>query len=107
MIYITPGRVPGQFIVVGGSGMVPGHIEVVVVPGYIPGHCVIAAMVRGISKTNLVGSDDEIHEDDRVGGSVSTVSISFRYIYPTDLSIVVVASTNVPEVSEVIKAMGN
>ena len=64
-------------------------------------------MVRGISKTNLVGSDDEIHEDDRVGGSVNTVSISFRYIYPTDLSIVVVASTNVPEVSEVIKAMGN
>ena len=106
-IYITPGRVPGRFIIVGRSGMVPGHIDMVVVPGYVPGHCVIAAMVRGISKNNLVGSDEEIREDDRVGGGIDTVSISFRYIYPADLSIVIVASTNFPEVSEVIEAMGN
>ena len=98
---------PGQLIVVDRSRIVPGHVVMVVVPGCVPRGCSISVRARGINKTNLFGSDEEIHEDDRGGGGINRVSICLRYKYPTDLSIIVVASTYVPEVGEVVKAMGN
>ena len=55
--------------------MVPGHIDVIVVSGFVPGHRVIAAMIRGISKTNLVGSNEEIREDDRGSGGVNRIPV--------------------------------
>ena len=57
--------------------MVPGHIDVIVVSGFVPGHRVIAAMIRGISKTNLVGSNEEIREDDRGSGGVNRIPVGF------------------------------
>ena len=98
---------PGRLIVVDRSRIVPGHVVMVVVPGCVPRGCSISVRARGINKTNLFGSDEEIHEDDRGGGGINRVSICLRYKYPTDLSIIVVASTYVPEVGEVVKAIGN
>ena len=98
---------PGRLIVVDRSRIVPGHVVMVVVPGCVARGCSISVRARGINKTNLFGSDEEIHEDDRGGGGINRVSICLRYKYPTDLSIIVVASTYVPEVGEVVKAMGN
>ena len=106
-IHITPWRVPRRLIVVGGSGIVPGHVVVVVVPGDVPRCCSIAVRARGINKTNLFGSDEEIREDDRGGGGINRISISLGYKYPADLSVIIVASTYIPEVSEVVEAMGN
>ena len=98
---------PGRLIVVDRSRIVPGHVVMVVVPGCVPRGCSILVRARGINKTNLFGSDEEIHEDNRGGGGINRVSICLRYKYPTDLSIIVVASTYVPEVGKVVKAMGN
>ena len=105
-IYVTPWMMSGRLIVVDRSRIVPGHVIVVVVPGYVLRGCSISVRARGINKTNLFGSDEEIREYDRSGGGINRVSICLRGKYPTDLSIVVVASTYVPEVGEVVEAMG-
>ena len=105
-IYVTPWMMSGRLIVVDRSGIVPGHVVVVAVPGCVLRGCSILVRARGINKTNLFGSDEEIREDDRGGGGINRVSICLRCKYPTDLSIIVVASTYVPEVGEVVEAMG-
>ena len=98
---------PGWIIIVGGSGTVPWHVVVVAVPGGVPRCCSIAVRARGINKTNLFRSDEKIREDDGGGGGVNRIPIGLRYENPADLSIIVVAGAYVPEVSEVIEAMGN
>ena len=54
----------------------------------------------------MVGGDEEISEQYGSGGSVDrVVRCVFRNVYSTDLSVIVVAGTYIPDIRKVVEAM--
>ena len=104
-IHIVPGVGPGLVVVVGQPWGVPGWFVWVAISGKTPGQWVIATLIRGINKTNLVRGDEEIPDEDRVFGCVDSVAISLGSEHPADLTKIVATSADVPEIGEVVEAM--
>ena len=99
--------VRGRIIEIVRSWVVPGWGIVVIVLQYIPWWGTITTGVRGSREADLVWGDEEIREEHGDGSCVNRiVGCIFRNIYSADLSIIIVTGTDVPEVREVIEAMG-